>query len=118
MCYEYLLGLLNSNLVGWWYQQLIPEKGRVFAEVKVVNLEKIPIKIIDQKNTADKANYDEIVRLVGQLLHLNIEIKDAKLQSQIDQLQQHIAHCEDKINRLVYQIYGLSDNEIKIVEGN
>jgi len=118
LCYEYLLGLLNSNLVGWWYQQLIPEKGRVFAEVKVVNLEKLPIKIIDQKNTADKANYDEIVRLVGQLLQLNIEIKDTKLQSQIDQLQQHIAHCEDKINRLVYQIYGLSDNEIKMVEGN
>jgi hypothetical protein len=45
--YKFILGLINSKLLDWWYQKLIPEKGRVFAEVKVVNLNKLPIKKVN-----------------------------------------------------------------------
>jgi len=55
LSYPYLLGLLNSKLISWWYQGLIPEKGRVFAEVKVVNLKKLPICTMDFSNPAEKA---------------------------------------------------------------
>jgi len=41
--YYFLIGVLNSKLMNWWYKKLIPEKGRVFAEVKVVNLKKLPV---------------------------------------------------------------------------
>lgn len=39
---EFLLGVLNSRLITYYHQQVVPEKNRVFAEVKIVDLEQIP----------------------------------------------------------------------------
>lgn len=117
VAYEYLLGLLNSKLLDWWYQKLIPEKGRVFAEVKVVNLEKIPIKVIDFQDKSEKEKHDNLVQTVNRVLILNEEIKKIKLQNKIDQIEQKINHFEERINQIVYQLYDLTEDEIKIVEG-
>jgi hypothetical protein len=116
LSYEYLLALLNSKLLDWWYQKLIPEKGRVFAEVKVVNLEKLPIKILSDKNKIEKTKHDEIIKNVSLLLELNEDIKKTKLQTKIDQIKQRIEHAEDKINKLVYELYDLTPEEIAIIE--
>jgi len=115
--YQYLLGLINSKVLDWWYKKLIPEKGRIFAEVKVVNLEKLPIRLIDFQNQVEKSFHDEIVKLVDHLLKLKQEIRDAKLQTQINQMQSKIDYCESRIDKIVYQLYGLTEEEIKIVEG-
>ncbi len=40
---EFILSLLNSKLLSFMHRVLVPEVGRVFAEVKIVNLEKLPI---------------------------------------------------------------------------
>lgn len=40
---EFILALLNSKLLSFLYTMIVPEFGRVFAEVKIVNLEKLPI---------------------------------------------------------------------------
>ncbi len=108
---KYLLGLINSKLLSYYLIKRLVTNLQGFPQVLMGQLEQLPIIKSNEKDQ------EQIIKLVDQLLLLNIQIKDTKLQSQIDQLQQHIAHCEDKINRLVYQIYGLSDNEIKIVEG-
>jgi hypothetical protein len=39
-----------------------------------------------------------------------------KLQTKITQLQSKIDYCEGRINEIVYQLYGLTKEEIKIVE--
>ncbi|MBM4094988.1 MAG: hypothetical protein FJ276_37095, partial [Planctomycetes bacterium] len=44
---EYLLALLNSKLVSFFHQQMVPEADRVFAEVKLVDLQQIPIRRIE-----------------------------------------------------------------------
>jgi REP element-mobilizing transposase RayT len=116
--YEYLLGIINSKLLDWWYQKLIPEKGRVFAEVKVVNLEKIPIKSIDSNNNTEKAQQNEIEKLVNQLLKLNEEKSQTKLQTQLSQIENKIDYCENRINEIVYQLYNLTPEEIAIVENS
>jgi hypothetical protein len=36
---EFLLAVLNSRLITYYHQQVVPEKDRVFAEVKIVDLE-------------------------------------------------------------------------------
>ncbi|MCL1850902.1 MAG: N-6 DNA methylase [Bacteroidetes bacterium] len=114
--YEYLLAIINSKLLNWWYQNLIPEKGRVFAEVKVVNLEKLPIKIIDLKNITEVQQQKQIIKLVNQLLQLNKELQTATLPNHRDQIQSKIGYCEDKINAIVYELYELTEEEIKMVE--
>jgi hypothetical protein len=57
-----------------------------------------------------------IIHNVEALLQLNKEKQSAKLQTQIEQLQSRIEYHEDKINAAVYQLYGLTGEEIKIIE--
>lgn len=112
---HYILGLINSKFLTWYYQNIInPEKGEALAQVKRGHIAKLPIKLIE---STQKYLHDEIVKLVGQLLKLNEEKAEVKLQTKIDQLEGKIDYCEDRINEIVYQLYGLTAEEIKIVEG-
>jgi len=46
------------------------------------------------------------------------EKSSTKLPAKLEQLQGKIDFCEDRINQLVYALYGLTEEEIVIVEGN
>ena len=46
------------------------------------------------------------------------EKAEAKRQTQISQLEGKIDYCESRINEIVYQLYELTPDEIKIIEGN
>lgn len=116
LSYNYLLGLLNSKLISWWYQKLIPEKGRVFAEVKVVNLKKIPIRIIDFDDSTDVALHDRMASLVDQMLSLHKQLKEARTPHEQTALQRQIEATDRQIDALVYELYELTEEEIKIVE--
>ncbi|MCC6384315.1 MAG: N-6 DNA methylase [Bacteroidia bacterium] len=109
---RYFLGLINSTLLNWYYQTLNPEKGEALAEVKKSNVAQLPIKLPDSKNQ------NEIEKLVNQLLQLNKEKAETKLAAQVSQLQGKIDYCEDRINQIVYQLYELTEEEIKIIEEN
>lgn len=113
---KFLLGLLNSKLMDFYYNALIPEKGKAFAEVKAINVKQLPIKNIDRNNRPEIEQHNEIIKLVDSLLKLNQEKMGAKLQTKINQLQSKIEYCEGRINEIVYQLYGLTEDEIKIVE--
>jgi type I restriction-modification system DNA methylase subunit len=113
---KFILALLNSRLLRFLYQQKLgTELGRVFAEIKIVYIRKLPVPKINL-NGSQKGSHDEIVKNVEHLLKLNEEITEAKLQSRVEQLEAHIDHCENKINEIVYRLYGLTGDEIKTVE--
>jgi len=114
--YEYLLGLLNSKLITWWYRSMIPEKGRVFAEVKVVNLKKLPIRTIDFSDPEDVARHDQMVELVNRMLELNKKLAETKTGHEKTLLQRQAETTDRQIDRLVYELYDLTEEEIKIVE--
>jgi hypothetical protein len=61
-------------------------------------------------------NDKQIIKHVDLLLSLNEELKEAKLPTRQEQIKQRIAHSEDRINRLVYELYELTEDEIKIIE--
>jgi hypothetical protein len=50
------------------------------------------------------------------MLQLNKDLENANLASQKGQLSAKINHYDNKINELVYQIYGLTEEEIAIIE--
>ena len=114
LSYEYLLGLLNSKLLGWWYQHLIPEKGRVFAEVKVVNLGKIPIRTIDFKNPSEKAIHDKLVSLVDRMIELHKKKNAMPPSAEREKGEREIAVIDEKIDEIVYGLYGMTDEERKM----
>jgi hypothetical protein len=109
---KYVLGLFNSKLLNYYYSQLINEEGRAFAQVKTVNVKKLPF-VFAQENDQEK-----IISLVDQLIELNFKLKDIRLESARIHLESKIYYLENQINQIVYNLYGLSDDEINTVEGN
>ena len=64
------------------------------------------------------AFHAEIVKRVDTMLQLNQQLQEATLPHQQEQLKQRIAFTNKKIDALVYELCGLSEKEIKIVEEN
>jgi hypothetical protein len=116
LSYPYLLGLLNSKLISWWYHGLIPEKGRVFAEVKVVNLKKLPIRTIDFSNSEEKAQHDKLVALVESMLEQQKKHHEARMEQDKELYERQIRIVDAQIDRLVYALYGLTEDGVKVVE--
>lgn len=66
---------------------------------------------------ADKARHDRTVSLVEQMLSLNKQLQTAKTDHEKTSLQRQIEFTDRQIDQLVYELYGLSEDEIRIVEG-
>ncbi|MDR0307252.1 MAG: N-6 DNA methylase [Chitinispirillales bacterium] len=111
MDHRFLLGVLNSKFTGFYYYLINPEKGEALAEVKKQHVEQLPIP----KNVSKQIE-TEIIKHVDKLLRLNKEVQTAALPNQIDQIKSRISHSEDHINMLVYELYELTEEEIKTIE--
>ncbi|PGH40347.1 MAG: restriction endonuclease subunit M, partial [Candidatus Nephrothrix sp. EaCA] len=112
---KFLLALINSSVLNFYHSDKYLDKSKnLFQKILIQNCKKLPIKAIDFKN--ENITYNEIIKQVNLLLKLNEEIKAEKLQTKVEQIKQRIEYGEDKINRLVYELYGLSKSDIKIIE--
>ena len=58
-----------------------------------------------------------MVTLVTQMLDLNKKVQDARLEQEKTLLSRQIEATNAAIDKLVYELYGLTDDEIAIVEG-
>ena len=96
---KYILGLFNSILFKFYYRKTNSQGGNIFPQVRISSVKKLPIKLSDTKTQ------EKIEDLVDQILNKksqDISMDTTELETQIDQL--------------VYKLYGLTDDEIKIVE--
>ena len=51
------------------------------------------------------------------MLQLQQQKQSSTLPDQMQQLEQRIGYTDDKINEKVYTLYGLSEEEVRVVEG-
>jgi len=114
---EYILGLLNSQYLRWLYEKLVQEKGRVFAQVKLSKIKQLPIRTIDFDDPADVARHDKMVELVACMLDLHERLSAAATPADKRLYQRQIDATDAQIDALVYALYGLTEEEIEIVEG-
>ena len=112
----YILGILNSSLLNWYYHTLNPEVGEVFAEVKKTNVAKLPIRTIDMDNTQDKARYERLIGLVKDMLMVQKNVMQARMPQDKVMLEQQVVSIDRQINKVVYALYMLSDEETTLVE--
>jgi len=111
---KYLNGVLSSKLLEWYLESEIRLLGKTGAQYSKQYMEQVPVPKISNNNLKLS---NEIIKLVDQLLKLNEEKAEAKLETKINQLKSKIDYCESRINEIVYQLYELTKEEIKIVEG-
>jgi hypothetical protein len=114
----YLCGLLNSRLLDFYFKSVTtPFHGGYFAANKQY-IEQLPIRPINFSDPADKARHDKIVELVDRMLELNNQKHSGKLApSQVDRADREIAATDAEIDNLVYELYGITEEERKIIEG-
>lgn len=65
---SYVLALLNSKLLNWYYHSLNPEIGEALAEVKKSNVAALPIKLIDGSTEQEVTLGREVIEAVGRML--------------------------------------------------
>jgi hypothetical protein len=113
---RYILSLLNSKMMNWYYQTLNPEQGEALAEVKKANVAQLPIRVPDMNNPSEKATYDQLVAAVDEMLRLHEQVNTARTPNDQTRLQRQIDGVEKRIDQMVYALYGLTEAEIAIVE--
>ncbi|GAB6285240.1 MAG: hypothetical protein STSR0009_14410 [Methanoregula sp.] len=75
------------------------------------------VRTINLSDPIDKARHDRMVTLVTQMLDLNKKWQDARFEQEKTQFSRQIAATDGAIDTLVYELYGLTEEEIAIVEG-
>ncbi|EJQ5729450.1 class I SAM-dependent DNA methyltransferase [Campylobacter coli] len=99
---KYLTGVLNSKLIAFWLKHKGKIQGNLF-KIDKEPLLNIPVVNINSKNE----------KLANKLISLVDEILKAKEQDKNANIQE----LENKINSIVYKLYNLTEEEIKIIEG-
>jgi hypothetical protein len=65
---------------------------------------------------SDKARYSKLSILVERMLDLHKQLAVAKNRINKTRFEREIETTDRQINQLVYELYGLTEEEIKIVE--
>ena len=113
----YLLGILNSGLFSFLYDTILPKlRGGFFMPAYVI-LKDFPIRPIDPSNPSDVAKHDRMVDLVEQMLDLHRRLPAAATDHEKNLIERQIEVTDRQIDTLIYELYGLTDEEIRIVEG-
>jgi hypothetical protein len=102
---DFFLKQVSTNLRGGFF--------RYFTQF----IEQLPIRTIDFSNPADVERHDRMVTLVGQMLDLHRRLAAERNPQVKTVLQRQIEATDGQIDRLVYGLYGLTEEEIEIVEG-
>jgi len=95
---------------------LVPELGKAFAEIKIANLKKLPVPFIDLSNSIEKVQHDKLVDLVDNMLELQKKYHDARMERDKELYERQIKIVDAQIDQLVYDLYGLTEEEVKVVE--
>jgi len=114
---KYLLGILNSSLIRTILKSICDKVQGGFYRLKIIYVERLPIRTIDFSDPEDVARHDKMVKLVENMLDLNKRLAEAKTGHEKTLLSRQIEATDRQIDALVYELYGLSEEEIAIVEG-
>jgi hypothetical protein len=113
---RYLLALLNSRLLAWFFPHVsAPFRGGWMSANRQF-LSQLPIRVVDGSESADQARCDALMTLVDRMLTLQREVAEVRTVQERTALSRVVDSTRTQIDRTVYELYGLTDDEISIVE--
>ncbi|MAU14645.1 MAG: type II restriction endonuclease [Muricauda sp.] len=93
------LAVLNSKLYGFFFRKFYSEEDDLFPKIKVNELKRLPYKPPNKE-------------IENRLIELARKIISLKKENQVT----NVSDLENEIDQLVYQLYGLTEEEIAIIE--
>jgi hypothetical protein len=115
--YRFIAAVLASRAAAYYFRKRFNRTEKTFPEIRVAELAALPIPQIDLKNPTDRDRHDRVVELVDRMLELHKELAAVKTADDKTRIQRQIDVTGGWIDKLVYELYGLTADEIKIVEG-
>ncbi|MCX7011552.1 MAG: N-6 DNA methylase [Candidatus Sumerlaeota bacterium] len=115
---SFILALFNCALCNFYYVNFLKSSKKVFSEIQARQIEQLPIPLLDLTNPADKTRHDRIVSLVEQMVSSKQLLSAAKSDADKDFYLNRCTGLDRQIDALVYELYGLTPEEIQIVEGS
>jgi hypothetical protein len=115
----YLTALLNSRLLDYLLKLAPMRFQHGYFGANKQYIERLPIRLINFDDPADVARHDRMVALVEEMLRLQKEHAQAEAlkEDRRHDLARCIERLDAEIDALVYELYGLTEEEIGIVEG-
>ena len=108
---NYILGCLNSALLNCWYKAHFPN-----VNINPNDFRQIPIRRISFSDASDKARHAQLVQLVEQMLTAKHALAGTKTEKDKTYYESKCNSLDKQIDALVYDLYGLTPEEIALVE--
>jgi len=108
----FILAVLNSRLINVYYRNFAVTNRDATPQLKNIDLDKFPIVV-----ATNELQENTLVTLTNKMLELNKKLQ--KAQKGLDEwhdIQKQIEQTDKKIDTLVYDLYGLTEAERRIVE--
>jgi len=114
----YLLGLLNSALLSYLFRLRFQAKHLAggFLAINKGQLQQLPIRVIDSSSDAEVEKQRAVIAAVERMCSLCEKRLHAKSTHETTVFAGQITATDREIDRLVYELYELTDDEIRIVE--
>jgi type I restriction-modification system DNA methylase subunit len=113
--YFYTLGILNSSLIDFYIKQYSTQMESGFFSFEARFIRSVPIHKIDFTAPDEVKQHNRMISLVEHMLELHKRTPQTPHEK--ERLEREIASTDAQIDRLVYDLYGLTADEIKVVEG-
>ena len=114
--YPYLLGLMNSRLIDWFIRLTNSRFSHGYYSYNRQYIEASPIKIPAVTDTRETERSTRLRQKVESLVESYESIRAARAGHDRELIQRQIDTTDKQIDRLVFELYGLTDREIRIVE--
>jgi hypothetical protein len=115
---HFVLGVLHSTCFQFLYQIYSQGEQRVIPQVKAAKLYGLPFPVVDCSDSAAKAQHYRMVALVERMLALRQKLAAATIPADKALYQRQIEATDRQIDALVYDLYGLTEEEIAIVKAS
>ncbi len=112
----YFLGVLNSKVLSTFLKIVSTPYSGGYLALNRQYIEQLPIRTIDFSDAEDAARHEKMVGLVGRMLELHEKLAEAKIERERTVIGHQISATDKQIDNLVYELYGLTGEEIAIVE--
>jgi len=109
---KFVLAILNSKLMKFYYIENFTNKSTLTVNISKTYLDELPIpEIVKEKQ-------ERIVSLVDQMIEAQKKYHSVKIESDKALHKKKIDILDKQIDQEVYNIYGLWEKDIKIIENN
>jgi adenine-specific DNA-methyltransferase len=113
----YILGVLNSKLISFFHSNTSANAFKdAFPKVLIKDLLNLPLPKNELSTADERARHDRMVQLVDQMLEAKKQLASARTERDKTFYENKCATLDRQIDSLVYELYGLTEAEIAIVE--